>query len=220
MPASSPSGSTDRPMPAPRWTRTDISVSAVVALFGGFLLFLFGSAFADGEVRRKQAPLRSLIGDEAYNALSAGAASPQHYLGRERRAPTVRLAASDGTMWSLQDQRGKVVVLNFWSVTCRACLEEMPSLISLARILRGRDDIELVAVSVDRDWDTVRTVIPEGSGLKVVLDPGREVVQGRFGTRLFPETWVVDPEGVIRLRVDGARDWSSPVALEVFESFR
>jgi hypothetical protein len=46
------------------------------------------------------------------------------------------------------------------------------------------------------------------------------VSRGKFGTRLFPETWIIDPEGVIRLRIDGRRDWSHPVAIQVIESYR
>ena len=109
--------------------------------------------------------------------------------------------------------------MNFWTVTCAPCMEEMPSLVQLARIVEERDDIELVTISVDNDWDTVSQAVPEGSPLTVLLDPDREVVRERFGTRLFPETWVVDPNGVIRLRYDGQSDWGSPIALEVFESY-
>jgi hypothetical protein len=36
---------------------------------------------------------------------------------------------------------------------------------------------------------------------------------------MFPETWVVDRRGVIRLRVDGARPWSSAIAVDALESF-
>ncbi|MCZ7681473.1 MAG: TlpA family protein disulfide reductase [Sandaracinaceae bacterium] len=106
----------------------------------------------------------------------------------------------------MSDHRGKVVVMNFWTVTCQPCVEEMPTLVQLSRILEERDDIELVTVSTDRDWDTVRTVVPEDAPMTVLLDPEREVVNGKFGTRLFPETWIIDPDGVIRLRVDGSRD--------------
>jgi len=52
----------------------------------------------------------------------------------------------------------------------------------------------------------------------VLFDPDKAVVRGKFGTRLYPETWVIDPEGVIRVRIDGGRDWASPVALEMIQS--
>ena len=61
--------------------------------------------------------------------------------------------------------------------------------------------------------------IPSGTPLRVLMDRDRSVVRGQYGTVLFPETWVVDAEGVIRMRVDGAREWSSAVALDAIESF-
>ena len=96
---------------------------------------------------------------------------------------------------------------------------EMPSLISLAQILEEHDDIELVTVSTDGDWETVHSVVPEDTPMTVLLDPEREVVRGRFGTRLYPETWIIDPDGVIRLRIDGRRNWNDAIVLDVIESY-
>lgn len=197
----------------------DLLALFIVALIGVPLIWAAAAAFAEGEVRRQEAPVQALIGGPAYRALARGEETPQHYMGNDRLAPDFELPASDGSTWRLRDHRGKVVVMNFWSVTCQPCIEEMPSLISLAQILKDRDDIELIAVSADRGWDEVRGVIPEDSALTVLLDQDRSVVRDRFGTRLFPETWIIDPEGVIRLRVDGRRDWSSAVAIEVMESY-
>lgn len=213
---------------------------AIVLLIGAPLVYALASAFVDGEVRRREMPLRALLGSSQYEALLRGDPTPQHYLQRpplpawlgifpahrakldrsdDRRVPDFELPAADGSTFRLRDHRGKVLVLNFWTVTCQPCVEEMPSLIQLSRLLQDRDDIELVTVSTDRDWDTVRTVVPADAPMTVLLDPEREVVRGRFGTRLFPETWVIDREGIIRLRVDGRRDWSSPVVLDALESY-
>jgi peroxiredoxin len=197
----------------------DLIALVIVALIGVPLVWAAAAAFAEGEVRRKETPVRALIGNQAYTALARGEETEQHYMGNDRTAPDFELPTADGGTWRLSDHRGKVVVMNFWSVTCQPCIEEMPSLVSLANILEDRDDIELVAVSADRDWEQVRSVVPPSSPLKVLLDEDRSVVRGKFGTRLFPETWIIDPEGVIRLRVDGRRDWSSAVALEVMESY-
>jgi hypothetical protein len=40
-----------------------------------------------------------------------------------------------------------------------------------------------------------------------------------YGTLKYPETWIVDARGVIRLRVDGARNWSDPLSLDVLDLF-
>jgi peroxiredoxin len=199
--------------------KADLYATLAVLLIGGPLVFMFASAFVDGEARRREAPLRALLGNAAYDALSSSEPIDQHYMGDDRLAPDFSLQRRDGSAWRLSEHRGRVLVLNFWTVTCGPCVEEMPTLEDLARVVENRDDIELVTISVDRDWDTVSTVVPASSPIPVLLDPDRSVVRGMFGTRLFPETWIVDPRGVIRLRVDGARDWSTGVALDAIRTF-
>ena len=75
----------------------------------------------------------------------------------------------------------------------------------------------MVAISTDKRWDDVTGLFKPGSKLKVLLDPDKAVVREKFGTRLYPETWIIDPDGVIRLRIDGSRDWSAPLAIEMIE---
>ncbi|GAB4196078.1 MAG: hypothetical protein OHK0013_02880 [Sandaracinaceae bacterium] len=199
--------------------REDLLAALVVLALGGPLAFMLASAAADGETRRRETPLRALLGDDAYERLRRGDPSDVHYLGNDRLVPDFELRDQDGNIFRMADMRGRVVVLNFWTVTCGPCIEEMPSLVELARILEHRDDIELVTISTDRSWDEVRTVMPPGAPLRVLLDADRSVVRGRFGTRMYPETWIVDRRGVIRMRVDGARPWSSAIAVDAIESF-
>ena len=45
-----------------------------------------------------------------------------------------------------------------------------------------------------------------------------KVVGDKFGTHMYPETWVIDPHGVIRARFDGARDWSNAMVLDLVRS--
>lgn len=199
--------------------RAEILAGLLVLVIGGPLTFMYASALTDGETRSREAPLRAMLG-AAYDPLSRGEASDQHYLGNDRLAPDFTLQDRDGNPWRLSDHRGKTVVLNFWTVTCQPCVEEMPELEELARIVAERDDVELVTISTDREWDTVSTVVGPRSPLAVLLDPDKAVVRDLFGTRLYPETWIIDPRGVIRMRVDGPRMWSSAVALDAIESFR
>jgi hypothetical protein len=53
----------------------------------------------------------------------------------------------------------------------------------------------------------------------VLFDPERKVTKDKFGTTLSPETWVIDGDGVVRMRVDGPRDWGSALSLEAIERF-
>ena len=198
--------------------RAEYLAGILTFAIGAPVLFLLASALADGEVRRHETPLRAMLGP-AYEALARGEETDEHYMGDDRLAPDFALEDAAGEEWRLSDHRGQVVVMNFWTVTCGPCIEEMPMLVDLARIVQDRDDIELVAITIDREWADVAEVVPTDGALHILRDADRSVVGERFGTTLFPETWIIDPQGVIRLRVDGARDWSSAVALDVIESF-
>lgn len=182
------------------------SIFALVAAFG---VYSFVSAVKDGEQQRLCAPICSLSPD---------------YAGRNRLAPDFELKDLDGRPVRLADYRGKVVILNFWTKTCRPCLEEMPSLGELAKILENIPNIELVTVTTDESAEDARATLDSVLGappkFATWVDSSEEVVRGKFGTRLFPETWFIDPNGIIRARIDGPRDWHglAPLAIEFAES--
>lgn len=155
---------------------------------------------------------------------SAPAAAPgplgelEPQLVTRRPAPDFELRDREGRVHTLRELRGRPVVLNFWSVDCPPCVEEMPSLRRLSEIARAHGDFAVVTVSVDPSWDAVSRLFPEGDQTLVLFDPQRHVVTDRYGTSMFPETYFIDAEGNIRARFDGARNWSSRAVIEALRS--
>jgi peroxiredoxin len=180
----------------------------------GFIAFAaagvygFVAAARDGETRR---------------ACSAMCALRPNYAARNRTAPDFELPALGGGQVRLSSYRGKTVILNFWTKTCRPCLEEMPSLANLARSLRDHPDVVLLTVSTDDSLDdardTMRSVLGGDPPFPVLLDTDSKVVGDKYGTKLYPETWYIDASGVIRARFDGQRDWASALSVDLAESF-
>ena len=170
------------------------------------LVYSFVASAQDGELRRSCASLCAV--------------SP-NYVGDDRLAPDIRLKDLNGTTTQLSSLRGKTVVLVFWTTTCAGCKQQMPSVAELAEIARGNARLAVLTVAVDDSPDAVRRQVlattHRSDPFPVLLDPESEYVLNRYGTRMFPETWVIDPQGVIRARFDGPRDWSSPVMLELLE---
>ena len=197
----------------------ELLAAIVVLCIGVPLLFVFARAMSEAEQLRREAPLRAMVGDEAFNALAQGQKTELHYLGDGLLAPDFTLPDKDGKPWRLRDHRGKLVVMNVWSITCQPCVEEMPSLITLNKIASRRKDIEVVAISTDKDWSAVAPIFPPDTRLRVLFDPQRKIVRDKFGTKLYPETWVIDAGGVIRMRIDGPRDWGSALSLNAIERF-
>jgi thiol-disulfide isomerase/thioredoxin len=179
---------------------------AVVAL-AAFFVFTFVRTAIDGETRRVCAPLCAVA---------------PNYASQNRTAPDFDLERLTGGRGRLSDYRGKTVIMNFWTKTCRPCLDELPSLGELGKVLKGHPSIRLVTISTDETRDDVRATLKSVLGgepsFDVFIDPDGKIVTGKYGTKLYPETWFIDPEGVIRARVDGERDWTTGGVLDFAKS--
>jgi peroxiredoxin len=189
------------PMPLNMKVRHGVAASVVGVLVAGLWLALT-TPVAGSAARVADDPLQAL----------------QPQLVTRRPAPDFSLPDRQGRSHTLQELRGRPVVLNFWSVDCPPCLEELPSLRRLSQIARAHGTFSVVTVSVDSTWEAVSHLFPEGDETLVLLDPERAVVTRSYGTSRFPETFLIDAEGNIRARFDGARDWSSREVLEVIGS--
>lgn len=201
-------------------SRREVIATIIVAAIAFPLVFIFTGAVVDAQARAREAPFRALLGNARFEQLMDGQGGVPHYLGASLLAPDFSLPTQGGGEWKMSEQRGKVIVMNFWTVTCRPCIQEMPTIELLAEMTQDWGDVEVVAVSTDRSWAEVETIIPRNSRITSLLDAERTVVTEQFGTKLFPETWIIDADGVVRFRFDGALDWSDPVALDLIRAYR
>lgn len=143
-----------------------------------------------------------LLGDSEVPApVARGAAAPDFDLAlipRDTNAPN---------RFVLSEHRGRVVLLNFWATWCKPCEDEMPSMQRLYQTL-GTEEFELVAVSVDvSPEDVVAFRDRMGIGFPIALDPAQEVSK-RYQTTGYPESLLIDRDGVVVERYVGPRDWS------------
>lgn len=172
-------------------------------------VFSFVRTGIDAEQRRMCTPLCAM--------------GPQ-YAARNRLAPDFELPKLGGGTARLSDYRGQVVVLNFWTKNCQPCLDEMPALEALSKRLETDPGKTLITVTIDestQDADTtLRSVLGHKPTFTVLIDPQARVVTDLFGTKLFPETWFIDPEGVIRARIDGARQWDGPMPVDLADALK
>ena len=147
-----------------------------------------------------------------------------NYAAQNRLAPDFELANLKGDKVRLSDYRGKVVILNFWTKTCRPCLEELPSLGDLAQVLKRQQGMELVTICTDDTAadakETLKSVMGGNVAFEVLMDPESKVVADKYGTTLYPETWFIDANGVIRARIDGQRDWATALTIDLAKSLQ
>ena len=113
---------------------------------------------------------------------------------------------------SLHDFRGKTVVLNFWATWCPPCVEEMPSLVKMQSDLK--DHVVVLAVSVDEDERTYHSFLKKYNvDLVTVRDPQQKSNE-LYGTFKFPETYIIDRQGVVQRKFIGPVDWTRPDVVE------
>jgi thiol-disulfide isomerase/thioredoxin len=122
----------------------------------------------------------------------------------------------DGRPWHLNDQRGRVVLVNFWAGWCSPCLEEMPGLSRLNARMRDRA-FSMVGVNVGEPELHVRILVRQlGVGMPILLDPESSTFT-RWGATILPTTYVLDGDGRQRLVGQGPLDWDDPKILGSIE---
>jgi peroxiredoxin len=127
-------------------------------------------------------------------------------------APDFTVQDSDRKV-TLSELRGKVVVLNFWATWCNPCIEEIPSLIEMQHRMKDKG-VTVLAVSIDDDRDAYRRfLVNHGVDLLTVHD-GRHQSNALYGTFKFPETYIIDRNGIVRRKFIGAVDWTRPEVVE------
>ena len=134
----------------------------------------------------------------ADNAQDATAESP--LLGKV--APDARAEYDDGSAFVLSHRKGSWVVLNFFTHDCVPCIREHPELVEFVDQQRalGAEGAEFYSVVRDSTRDEVDEFFAErGGDWPIVYDVDYEFVNG-FGVPLVPETWIIDPNGVVRAR--------------------
>ena len=134
-------------------------------------------------------------------------------------APDFTLKDLQGNKVSLSSSRGRVVILNFWSVDCAPCVAEIPSLAGLHRDLKG-EGLVVLGIALDADEKPVRELTAR---LRVeyptLLDSTKEVYFDAYGLFGQPISVIVDRGGMVREMIIGGVDWASPPMKEKIHSY-
>jgi cytochrome c biogenesis protein CcmG/thiol:disulfide interchange protein DsbE len=123
-------------------------------------------------------------------------------------APDFTVKDSDHKI-TLSEFRGKVVVLNFWGTFCPPCVEETPSMVRMQARLKDKG-VVVLGVSIDVDDAAYHKFLKDFNVNMVTVRDGDQKAASLYGTFGWPETYVIDRQGVIRRKFIGAVDWTSP----------
>lgn len=121
-------------------------------------------------------------------------------------APDFILKDLEGTEIKLSDYNGKIVILNFWAVWCKYCIQEMPDLNELNKELEKENDAVILTVDVEENPDTVREYLTSNNiTLKVLLDEDGTVAR-TYGIDGYPTTFIINKDGSVYTYIPGATD--------------
>ena len=133
-------------------------------------------------------------------------------LAEAKRRARDGLKAEDFTLWTLEDERftlaenlGKPIFLNFWTTWCPPCIAEMPDMERLQQTLG--DSLQIVGINLQESPATVRRFIQNrGFTWTFLLDLRREIGNA-YNVEGIPVSLFIDANGRIVHRFNGARNY-------------
>lgn len=128
---------------------------------------------------------------------------PPKKLGEGAVAPNITLRLLTGETKTLQDYRGKVVVLDFWATWCAPCRFTMPKMIQFYHRHRNQNvEVIGVAVDVNSPADVEAFVREMGVNYPIALDTNASA-KSAFQINSLPTLFIIDKEGNILARLEG-----------------
>ena len=130
-------------------------------------------------------------------------------------APDFTLADLDGDWITLNELKGKVVLLNFWGTWCGPCRQEIPAFINLTEKYK-KDGLEIVGITLTSGSPSNIRSFADKWGINYTLLTDIEGNETQTVTALYsqatgqritgiPTTFIIDREGFIRQRYVGPR---------------
>ena len=112
-------------------------------------------------------------------------------------APAMVVQSVDGKMIDLQQQKGKVVFINFWATWCPPCLAEMPSVNDLYKKVKDEPNIIFLSVDVDNRLNNSSAFMKSNGYQLPVYGGNLDGLPTAFYSGTMPTTLVIDESGLV-----------------------
>jgi len=117
------------------------------------------------------------------------------------KAPEFQLPTRNGDI-KLADFKGKLVYVDFWASWCRPCKNSFPWMIEMKKKFGGLP-FEIIAINLDKDKNLADAFIAsQAINFPVAFDPQAKTAE-RYGVEGMPSSYLVDPQGHLRIRYTG-----------------
>ena len=151
------------------------------------------------------------------STISIGNAGSLQRFPANKPTPPLHLKYLSGRFQSLDDYRGKVILVNFWGSWCSSCIEEMPSLQRLEQKFKHSEFIVL-AVNVNQTHTSVQRFLQRVAlDLTVLMDTSAKTANN-WKVDFYPTSFVIDQSGKLRFFVIGKLDWDQAKIFDAINS--
>ena len=120
---------------------------------------------------------------------------------------------TDGKVIDLQEQRGKVIFINFWATWCPPCIAEMPSVNKLYNEFKNNENVIFIIADVDNNSIKSTAFMKEKKFSLPVYSLAGDIPREYFSGTL-PTTIILDKSGNIAFQHEGLADYSSAKMVE------
>jgi len=123
-------------------------------------------------------------------------------------APAWHLETLEGDSISLDELRGKVVLLNFWASWCVPCRAEH-SVLTRAASEWPEEDLQVIGIVYDDSRRNAQRFLDQlGNAWRHVLDPGSRTAID-YGVHGVPESFFIDRDGRVGMKYIGPLTWNA-----------
>jgi len=160
--------------------------------------------------------LKYLTGLLMFVCLSCTAAGQLQPYRSFAQTPALSLEDLGHKVHTLQDYRGRVVLVNFWASWCGPCVMEMPAMQRLQNAMSGKP-FTLLAVNVEESSGTVwKFAAKVGIHFPLLLDRDGQTAYD-WGIDIYPTSFLIDPQGRVQYVAYGPRNWDDPELIQAIE---
>jgi thiol-disulfide isomerase/thioredoxin len=132
------------------------------------------------------------------------------------RTPALSLEDLGHKVHTLEDYRGRVVLVNFWASWCAPCVVEMPGMQRLQEAMAGKP-FTLLAVNVEESPGTVwKFAAKVRVQFPLLLDRDGQTASD-WGIDIYPTSFLIDPQGRVQYVAYGPREWDAPEMIQAIE---
>jgi peroxiredoxin len=129
----------------------------------------------------------------------------------KKEAPLFSLKSLNGQQFTLNEYKGKPVLLFFWGSFCLACKEDIALLEVFSKKNRGQVEILTIVIDGEKERKVKNVVKDFQITLPVLLDY-KEKLARTYGVKMIPTSFLINGEGLVEGMIVGQRDWCAPDA--------